>query len=87
VESQPGCNPSGSVIISEDPLLGALVDNGGPTFTRLPADGSPAIDVIPEAACVVARDQRNVPRPSPSGGNCDIGAVEVAPVAHADTDC
>ncbi len=81
VESQPGCNPSGAVIISDDPLLGALLDNGGPTPTRLPADGSPAIDAVPPEACVVATDQRGVPRPSPTGGNCDVGAVESAPLS------
>jgi hypothetical protein len=64
-----------------DPDLGALGDNGGPTPTMLPADGSPLIDFIPVAACQtgvatgVTDDQRGVTRPQGSG--CDIGAVEV----------
>ena len=32
---------------SVDPLLGLLGANGGPTLTRLPGVGSPAIDAIP----------------------------------------
>src|SRR5262245_50492300 len=30
--------------INTDPLLGALQDNGGPTFTHAPLPGSPVID-------------------------------------------
>jgi hypothetical protein len=60
-------------------LLGALANNGGPTFTRLPADNSPLVDGIPSASCrvTVTTDQRGVARPQ--GGGCDIGAVEVVP--------
>lgn len=71
-----------------DPMLGALQDNGGPTFTMLPGAGSPAIDAV---ACdpAVTDDQRGAPRPN--GALCDIGAVEVGPVPMvvttlADTD-
>jgi hypothetical protein len=53
-----------------DPQLGPLAANGGPTLTRAPAAGSPAID----HGCP-ATDQRGVPRPQ--GPACDIGAVEV----------
>ncbi len=69
-----------------DPLLGALADNGGPTLTRLPQTGSPLIDAIPNANCAdgntlagfaVTTDQRALARPEQTGGNCDIGAVEV----------
>jgi CSLREA domain-containing protein len=60
-----------------NPLLGALADNGGPTPTRLPAAGSPAIDRGPATASgCLATDQRGVTRPQ--GSACDIGAVEVA---------
>jgi len=67
-----------------DPLLGALGDNGGPTATRLPLEGSPLIDAIPDASCQddgatgITTDQRGLPRPAVAG--CDIGAVEVQPL-------
>jgi len=63
-----------------NPRLGPLAANGGPTLTHLPGAGSPAIDAIPfgMAGCGTSftRDQRGAPRPLPSGGRCDIGAVE-----------
>jgi hypothetical protein len=68
-----------------DPGLGALGANGGPTQTMVPQTGSPVIDAIPAAACQtgiaagIAVDQRGVTRPQ--GPGCDIGAVEVEVVA------
>ena len=32
--------------INTDPMLGPLQDNGGPTFTHAPLQGSPAIDAV-----------------------------------------
>ncbi len=70
-----------------DPNLGALLHNGGPTRTLLPADLSPLIDQIPSAECDATydTDQRGISRPQ--GAYCDIGAVEVfqnsPPVADA----
>jgi hypothetical protein len=62
---------------SNDPKLGALANNGGPTQTRLPQVGSPLIDAIPLTSCQApSSDQRGVSRPQGTG--CDIGAVEVA---------
>ncbi len=67
--------------VAGDPLLGPLADNGGPTETRLPGPGSPAIDAGNPAApgsggnACTAGDQRGVARPV--GSRCDIGAVEV----------
>jgi predicted outer membrane repeat protein len=67
-----------------NPALGPLAGNGGPTQTRLPAEGSPLIDAIPLASCQaggavgITTDQRGVVRPQ--GRGCDIGAVEVAVV-------
>jgi hypothetical protein len=64
-----------------NPLLGALANNGGPTKTLLPQNGSPLIDAIPTASCQagaaagVTTDQRGFPRPHGSG--CDTGSVEV----------
>ena len=58
-------------IIGQDPLLGPLADNGGPTQTHALLLGSPAIDAG-GADCAVT-DQRGVPRSA-----CDIGAYELA---------
>ncbi|MEM7285211.1 MAG: choice-of-anchor Q domain-containing protein, partial [Actinomycetota bacterium] len=63
--------------------LGALAANGGETDTALPGASSILLDVVPTASCAVTHDQRGVARPQPAGGNCDIGAVEVAPVLPA----
>jgi len=67
-------------IIGQDPKLGALLDNGGPTPTRALGSGSPAINAgspaVPgsgKPACA-ATDQRQFLRPI--GAACDIGAVE-----------
>jgi hypothetical protein len=71
-----------SVGVSNNPLLGPLANNGGPTETMLPQDGpSPLIDAIPAADCGamvgIGTDQRGFPRPDSASPNCDIGAVEV----------
>jgi predicted outer membrane repeat protein len=58
-----------------DPMLGTLADNGGPTETLLPLTGSPLLDAIPPASCGANVDQRGITRPQGTG--CDIGAVEV----------
>lgn len=64
---QPGDRPNVA-----DPRLGPLTDNGGPTFTHLPALASPAINTA-GVECP-AEDQRGTARPQ--GIACDIGAVE-----------
>ena len=67
---------SDNVADGNDPMLGALADNGGPTQTMLPQPGSPLIDAIkPVSECQVDVDQRGVTRPQIKG--CDTGAVEV----------
>jgi len=58
-------------------LVGPLADNGGPTLTRLPVEGSIAVDATAGVAGCPAVDQRGVPRPQ--GPACDAGAVEVGP--------
>jgi hypothetical protein len=68
----PGSDPSNLVVV--DPRLGSLGDNGGPTQTLLPLNGSDAIDNGSSAVCPTV-DQRGVSRPA--GAGCDIGAVEV----------
>ncbi len=69
---------------ANDPLLGALGDNGGATPTQLPKTGSPLIDNVLLADCSggdtlagveVTTDQRDITRPQIKG--CDTGAVEV----------
>ena len=56
--------------INTDPQLGPLQDNGGPTFTHLPAANSPAIDAGDSGT-----DQRG-PGFSRMVNRIDIGAVE-----------
>ncbi|HET6632281.1 MAG TPA: choice-of-anchor Q domain-containing protein [Rhodanobacteraceae bacterium] len=66
-------------VITADPKLLALADNGGTTPTLLPDAGSSAIDAGDDSVCaslpVGGVDQRGVVRPQ--GAHCDIGAVEV----------
>jgi hypothetical protein len=62
-------------VVGHTPRLGPLADNGGPTETRLPDMASPALDLVPPAACGGgALDQRGIMRPQ--GVSCDAGAVE-----------
>jgi predicted outer membrane repeat protein len=72
-----GLTGPGDVQNVADPVLGPLQDNGGPTQTRVPLAGSPALSRIPVADCVVQlEDQRGTVRPA--GLACESGAVEVA---------
>lgn len=74
-----------------DPKLdpAGLKDNGGPTQTIAPQDGSPAVDAGNDTVCAAAPvngvDQRGVTRPQ--GAHCDIGAVEMEhTVVDTDSD-
>jgi len=60
--------------INADPKLGPLQNNGGPTFTHMPASDSPAIDGGDPA---VSMDQRGPGFTRVVNGRADIGAVEV----------
>ncbi len=84
----PAGSPSGTDYVGTEKapinaLLDPLADNGGPTQTHLPMEGSVAIDN--GSASGSAIDQRGFVRPfdvpsvpnSPSGDGSDIGAVEV----------
>ncbi|MFZ1699722.1 MAG: FG-GAP-like repeat-containing protein [Pyrinomonadaceae bacterium] len=81
IESIAGSNfiPQASDMIAQDPLLGPLGNNGGPTQTFLPGATSPVINSIPSGTndCGVqfVEDQRGFGRPS--GNGCDRGSVEV----------
>jgi CSLREA domain-containing protein len=68
----------GANLTAGDPLLGPLQDNGGPTLTHLPLDGSPAIDTGDDTMVPVnlTSDQRGF-RPRVVGSSVDIGAVEI----------
>ena len=66
----------GNTILAVNPLLGSLANNGGPTLTFLPQNGSPAINAGGnDAATGIPTDQRGQLRLS--GGIVDIGSVEV----------
>jgi hypothetical protein len=65
---QSGTCPAGTLF--QDPKLGALADNGGPTHTMLPAADSAVLGIGQDCP---ATDQRGQPR---SSSGCDAGAVE-----------
>ena len=62
-----------SLIFGEDPLLGALADNGGPTQTMMPGAGSPVLGAANPAGAP-STDQRGFTRTT--NGRADMGAVE-----------
>jgi large repetitive protein len=69
-------------LVNQNPLLGPLAGNGGPTQTLLPGTTSPAADVILASttlrgvAVCPGTDQRGAPRPGQGETRCTIGAVE-----------
>lgn len=77
-------------LLSTDPMLGPLQNNGGLTQTHALLPGSPAIDHIDdEFVCPWPdRDQRGVARPIDGDGDsvafCDSGAFEFEPLSGAD---
>ena len=93
IESTDGCTITGNTtgnVTGQGPWLGALKDNGGPTFTqqlllRLGeiVPDSPALNAGDPAGCTtadgtpLATDQRGAARPQ--GVRCDIGAFEFVP--------
>ena len=75
----------GPNIFGQDPKLGPLANNGGPTQTQAPAATSPAVDK--GTAGGLTSDQRGVLRPidfpsipnAAGGDGSDIGAFELQP--------
>ncbi|MEO6122745.1 MAG: right-handed parallel beta-helix repeat-containing protein [Ilumatobacteraceae bacterium] len=77
------CGPNSAALLDLQGAsagLGALADNGGPTFTHAVLAGSPAINSSTCAAGLV--DQRNIARPA---GACDTGAYERTVIASPDS--
>ena len=72
----PGVALDPTDLTNNDPLLGPLADNGGPTFTQALLPGSPAIDAG-AAVTGITTDQRGIPRPQ---GSAPISAPS-SPVA------
>jgi hypothetical protein len=74
-------------LLSADPELGPLFNNGGPTKTQALPASSPAVDAVPVAKCPTKVDQRGEPRPDNGESFCDVGAFELQdpPVAPAIT--
>ncbi len=73
-----GFTAGGTDLISVNPKIGLLANNGGPTRTHALNSGSPAIDAIPPAGGCrfgITADQRGTARPF--GAGCDIGAYEL----------
>jgi predicted outer membrane repeat protein len=76
--SRCGISGATNIVDVDDPMLGPLADNGGPTPTMLPLSGSPAIhngnpDGYSGWGDIGLVDQRGFPRDFPY----DIGAVEL----------
>ena len=72
----------GTNITGVSAQLGALADNGGPTFTMEPATGSPVIDAGPltwTAFTGDGSDQRSGLFLRVANGQSDMGALEVQP--------
>ena len=75
VQTQNNCgfvDGANGSIVGQDPLLGPLRNNGGPTLTHALLTGSPAINA---GDTDLTTDQRGIARPQ--GGTDDIGAFEV----------
>ncbi|MBK8022879.1 MAG: hypothetical protein IPK19_15970 [Chloroflexi bacterium] len=83
LDNGTSCGFGGAVGQNTNPLLGPLANNGGPTFTHLPAANSPAINAgsnakaVDENGAALTTDQRGAGFPRINSGTVDIGAVEV----------
>ena len=80
IQTVAGCTftgPTGNNVVGQNPMLGALADNGGPTRTHLPMAGSPVLDA---GRSEFTFDQRGLNRTDEQN---DIGSTEAdaSPVA------
>ena len=90
--SECGFSEAANDVVTTDPGLGPLADNGGTTPTHAVLPESAALDAANPAtpgsggnACPTT-DQRGVLRPQPNpDGRCDIGAFEFAPEPETTT--
>jgi predicted outer membrane repeat protein len=79
IKADATINDNGGNIFGQDPQLGPLADNGGPTLTHMPLPGSPVIDAgDPAYTPPPAVDQRGLPRLV--GAAVDMGSVETGAV-------
>ena len=89
LEGPAGHRSCGFALPSADPLLEALQNYGGTTWTQALPRNSPAVSVIPQADCPSADggvDQRGYPRPGQGKARCDVGAYETQnPAARKST--
>jgi predicted outer membrane repeat protein len=80
LESANSCGlTSSGDLVNQNPKLGILQNNGGPTRTHALLGGSPAIDAGTNSGCP-ATDQRGASRPK--GLRCDIGSYEYLPTIY-----
>jgi hypothetical protein len=79
--TQGGSGFDSTDLLSVNPLLGPLQDNGGPTQTMALLPGSPAIDAGDPAGQYPRWDQRGHPYHRVVNGRIDIGAFEVQSAA------
>ncbi|MDQ6526589.1 right-handed parallel beta-helix repeat-containing protein [Nocardioides sp. LHD-245] len=76
------CASAGTDTVTAAPSLAALAGNGGPTQTRLPTAGSPALAKVPVGTTVFGtalcarKDQRGMPGPAAGQTLCAAGAAE-----------
>jgi Divergent InlB B-repeat domain len=84
IEHNDGVNPCLGVVQTDDPLLGALQDNGGytPTMAIPKSTGTFFSPAYGTTGTGLPLDQRGFPRPSLDGHGFDIGAFEVCTPAH-----
>ncbi len=87
IEDETGFMALPNDVTGIDPMLGPLADNGGATFTHLPALASPVINTIPngvgDCGTTVLTSQNGVTRPQQAG--CEKGSTErtLPPLATA----
>lgn len=86
----PAFIPATHDVTGNDPGLGPLANNGGPTQTHIAFPGSSIRNAIPNGTngcgSPIIDDQRGFPRPFPVGGPCDKGSVEGAACACTPTN-